>query len=79
MKISDLSSGVGQLTQSYAKLNECWVEVKDSWNDGVRREFEETHLAEIPLRVRQVLSAAQRLAEVLDQARRDLDDRPLET
>lgn len=74
MKICDLNSGVAQLTQALADLKDRWTESKEHWNDDVRRQFEQTHLAEIPTRLTQLLSAAQRLAEVLEKAGKDCGD-----
>jgi hypothetical protein len=74
MKICDLTSGTGQLSQSFADLKDRWVEAKEHWHDDVRRQFEQTHLAEIPTRLTQLLAAAQRLAEVLEKADKDLGD-----
>ena len=74
MRICDLNSGVAQLTQALADLKDRWTESKEHWNDDVRRQFEQTHLAEIPTRLTQLLSAAQRLAEVLDKAGKDCGD-----
>jgi hypothetical protein len=71
MRICDLSSGTGQLTQAFADLKDRWKEAKEHWNDDVRRQFEQTHLAEIPTRLTQLLGAAQRLAEVLEKAGKD--------
>lgn len=68
MKICDLGSGCGQLTQAFADLKDRWKEAKEHWNDDVRQQFEQTHLAEIPTRLTQLLGAAQRLAEVLEKA-----------
>jgi hypothetical protein len=79
VKICDLSSGVGQLTQATSKLGDVWGEVKQSWDDGVRQEFEKNYIAEIPLRVRHLLGAAQRLAEVLDKAQKECDDHPTDS
>jgi hypothetical protein len=74
MRICDLNSGVGQLTQAFSDLKDRWSEAKSHWNDDVRKQFEATHLAEIPTRLTQLLGAAQRLAEVLDKAAKDCGD-----
>ena len=76
MRICDFHTGPAQLTQAFTKLKEHWVESAEQWNDNARRQFEETHLREIPLRLQQLLAAAQRLAEVLEKAERDCEDTP---
>jgi hypothetical protein len=74
MKICDLSSATGQLSQAFGDLKDRWVEAKEHWNDDVRRQFEQAHLAEIPTRLTQLFAAAQRLAEVLEKADKELGD-----
>lgn len=74
MRICDLNSGVGQLTQAFADLKDRWKESKEKWNDDVRRHFEQNQLNEIPARLTQLLGAAGRLAEVLDRAAKDCGD-----
>lgn len=74
MKICDLNTGVGQLTQAFSELKERWGETKAQWNDEAMRQFEKKHLEEIPGRIQMLLAAAQRLSEVLQKAERDLSD-----
>jgi hypothetical protein len=74
MRICDLNSGVGQLTQAFSDLKDRWVESKQHWNDDVRCQFEQNQLNEIPTRLAQLLGAAQRLAEVLEKADKDCGD-----
>jgi len=75
MKICDLNSGIGQLTQAFTEFKERLADVKTHWNDDTSRQFETAHLQEIPLHLQQMLMAAQRLAEVLEKAQRECDDR----
>ena len=74
MRICDLSSGVGQLTQALADLKERLAEINTQWNDATRQAFDQTHLAELPLRLQQTMGAAQRLADVLHKAERECGD-----
>jgi hypothetical protein len=46
-----------------------------TWNDSVRRRFEERHLAPLDPATDAALLGMQKLAEVLDQVRRDCSDR----
>jgi hypothetical protein len=76
MRICDFNTGTAQITQAFTKLKERWAETADQWNDDARRQFEKTHLREIPPRLQQLLAAAQRLAEVLEKAERECEDTP---
>lgn len=76
MRICDLSTGVGQLSHALASLKESWLETKATWNDDVRRQFEEKHLNEIPAQIQQVVLAVQRLSETVQRAERECGDHP---
>ena len=75
MRICDLQAGLGQLAQAHTQLCERWHEAQEHWRDEASRQFEETHLREIPARLQLLLAAAQRLAGVLEQAERECGDR----
>jgi hypothetical protein len=75
MRICDLGTGVGQLSHALSDLKERWLEAKASWNDDVRRQFEEKYLSEIPTQLQQVILAAQRLSDTVQRAEKDLGDR----
>lgn len=74
MKVCDLNTGLGRLTQAYAQLKEKWAETKSHWNDERGRQFEELYLREIPTRMQQMVGAIQRLSEVLEKAQRECED-----
>jgi hypothetical protein len=74
MRICDLNSGVGQLTHAFSQLKERWAQTRSVWQDDAARDFEKTHLAQIPPRLQLALAAVQRLAEVLATVERELDD-----
>jgi hypothetical protein len=78
MRTCDLNSGVGQLTLAYAQLKQQWAETQAQWTDENMRQFQEQHLQEIPGRLQWLVAAAQRLAEVVDKAERDLNDHAAE-
>ena len=78
MRICDLNSGVGQLTHAFTQLKERWAQTQAVWQDDASRDFEKTHLAAIPPRLQLTLAAVQRLAEVLAEVERELEDRPEE-
>jgi hypothetical protein len=79
MKVCDLNSGLGQLAQALSQLKDRWGEVKSHWHDDASREFEEQHLAPLPVRLQRVVASAQRLAAVIDAAERELSDRAQES
>lgn len=76
MRICDLHTGLGQLAQALADLNDAWVASAADWKDDVRRQFEETHLQPIPAHLQRMAAAVQRLSEALQQAERECEDRP---
>ena len=76
MKVCDLNTGVGQISQALSHLKEGWTLAQSHWRDDVARQFEQTHLHDVPIRLQRVAQAAQRLAAVLDAAERELGDRP---
>lgn len=78
MKVCDLNTGLGQLSQAMSHLKDRWAEAKTHWQDEASRQFEKQYLAELPMRMQHLVQAAQRLATVLEAAERELDDRPTE-
>ena len=79
MKVCDLNTGLGRLAEGFSQLKERLAEVKTHWNDEAIRQFEKNHLQEIPARMQLMLAAVQRLAEVVERAERECEDRPEET
>ena len=74
MKSWDLQTGVIRLTRAAKQLRDRWSEIKEHWNDQNRRDFERNHLEPLAPEITLTLAAVQRLAEVLEQARRDCVD-----
>lgn len=74
MKVCDLNSGVGQLSQAFSQLKTRWLEAKAHWHDENAKQFEEKYLSEIPLEMQQLLGAVSRLAEVLEKAQKECED-----
>jgi hypothetical protein len=75
MRVCDLNTGLGQLSQAMSHLRDRWADAKMHWHDQASQDFEKAHLAELPARVQHVVQAAQRLAAVLEEAERELNDR----
>ncbi len=71
MRVCDLSSGVGQLSQAYGKLKERLVETREVWTDDAFRQFDQQRLNEIPNRLQLMVAAVNKLAEVLSVAERE--------
>jgi hypothetical protein len=71
MRICDLNSGLGQLSQAYGKLKERLVETRELWTDDAFRKFDQQRLNEIPSRLQVLAAAVNRLGEVLAAAERE--------
>jgi len=71
----DLTGGVGRLQRAQAKLREKWLEAHSYWNDQASREFEEAFLQPLPGRITLAVAAIYELADILEKAVRDLEDR----
>jgi len=74
MRHCDLVSGLGRLKHAAAELREHWQAAKEVWTDQVSRDFEKNHLQQLPAQVTQVVAAVQQLADVLEQAEKELED-----
>ncbi len=66
------------VTTDRAKLNDLlkdlrvhWQLVQTQWDDPVRRDFEETHLAALEVRAQSAMRAMDQLAMALRQARHE--------
>lgn len=68
-------AGAAQLKQTIRALNDRWMLTEATWSDSVRRRFEERHLAPLSPAVESAVIGLQKLADVLDQVRRDCSDR----
>ena len=67
----DVSTDRAKLHNQLKDLRARWQGVQSVWDDAVRREFEEGHMAELERRVQTALRAMDQLATVLIQARHD--------
>ena len=79
MRICDLNTALGKMSHAFAKLKERWATAKLHWNDDTNKQFEKNLLRDIPPKLQQLVSSAQRLADLLAQAERDCEDRPENT
>lgn len=71
MKICDLNSGLGQLSQAYAKVKERLVESREVWTDEAFHQFDRERLNEIPNRLQRLTAAVNAFIEVIQEAERE--------
>lgn len=74
MKLCDLDSGLGRLSRAFATFKERLADVKTEWNDARLEQFEKDHLREIPSRLQLLVTALDRLNDVIAQAERECAD-----
>jgi len=70
----DLVSGLGRLKHAAAEMREAWLAAKSYWTDQVSRDFEKNHLQHLPAEITQAVAAVQQLADLLEQAEKELED-----
>ncbi|MDR3617787.1 MAG: hypothetical protein P4L85_00410 [Paludisphaera borealis] len=68
-------AGATRLKQTIRVLNDHWMLTEATWTDSVRRRFEDRHLTPLSSAVESAVIGLQKLADVLDQVRRDCSDR----
>jgi hypothetical protein len=71
----DLTGGVGRLQRAQAKLREKWLDAQSHWNDQASHDFETAYLQPLPPRITLTVAAIYELADLLQKAIRDLEDR----
>lgn len=74
MKHCDLVSGLGRLKHAAGELRDRWLDAKTYWTDQVSRDFEKNHLQSLPGQITLAVTAVQQLAELLEQAEKELED-----
>ena len=75
MANAKVMAGATRLKQTIRILNDHWMTTEATWSDSTRRRFEDRHLAPLSTAVESSVAGLQKLAEVLDQVRRDCSDR----
>jgi hypothetical protein len=68
-------AGSTRLHQTVRALRDHWLVTEATWGDSVRQRFEERYLAPLEPAVDSAMNGMHKLAEVLDQVRRDCSDR----
>jgi hypothetical protein len=74
MRNFDLISGISRLKRSSAQLKEEWLNVRDHWDDQASRDFEKGFLQMLAPQLTLVMAALHQFHEVMQQARKDLED-----
>ncbi len=67
--------GSNRLKQTMRALKDQWLITEATWSDAVRRKFEERYLGPLDPAVDAAVNGMQKMAELLDQVRRDCSDR----
>jgi hypothetical protein len=68
-------AGSTRLNQTIRALKDQWLVTEETWGDSVRRRFEDRYLAPLEPAVDSAINGMMKIAEVLDQVRRDCSDR----
>lgn len=74
MSVCDLNSALIQIQRATKQLQDRWFTTKETWNDPVSREFQETHLEPILPELRITINAAHELAELFDKGEKSCRD-----
>jgi hypothetical protein len=68
-------AGSTRLSQTVRSIRDQWLITEATWSDSARQRFEDRYLAPLDPAVDSAINGLQKLAEVLDQVRRDCSDR----
>ena len=68
-------AGSTRLNQTVRALKDQWLVTEETWGDSVRQRFEDRYLAALEPAVDSAINGMMKIAEVLDQVRRDCSDR----
>lgn len=68
MRRGDLSIVGSSLHHAMKTLRVRWDETQETWNDNVRRQFEEQHLVPLEPQVAATLKAVNRLSQIFSRA-----------
>jgi hypothetical protein len=68
-------AGSTRLNQTVRALKDQWLVTQETWGDSVRQRFEDRYLAPLEPAVDSAINGMLKIAEVLDQVRRDCSDR----
>ena len=68
-------AGSTRLNQTVRAVKDQWLVTGETWGDSVRQRFEDRYLAPLEPAVDSAINGMMKIAEVLDQVRRDCSDR----
>ena len=68
-------AGSTRLNQTVRALKDQWLVTEATWGDSVGQRFEDRYLAPLEPAVDSAINGMLKIAEVLDQVRRDCSDR----
>lgn len=74
MRASDLYTSGAHIRDAFDDLHTAWLETAELWNDGVSRNFCETHLEPGGPVVKLSLDAMSRMSQMVDQMYRECED-----
>jgi len=74
MHICDLHTGRNRLSKAAKELRDQWRESREVWNDANAREFAKRHLEPLGPQITLMVTAINRLGEVLEKAERACSD-----
>ncbi len=75
MPNAKVMAGCNRLKQGLRALSDQWLSTEATWSDSVRTRFEERYLGPLGPAIDAATGGMQKIAEVLDQVRRDCSDR----
>jgi len=75
MGSAGVHSAASRLNHAIKTLLEHWDATSETWNDAVRKDYEERHVAPLESAVKVAMGGMQDIAEVLGKVRRDCSDR----
>lgn len=75
MANANVVAGSNRLKHALNALTDHWSITEATWTDSVRQRFEERYLMPLDSAVESAMIGMQKLAELLDQIRRDCSDR----
>jgi hypothetical protein len=75
MPNAKVMAGSTRLSQTIRVLRDQWLITEATWDDSVRRRFEERYLTPLESAVDSATNGMTKIAEVLDRVRSDCSDR----
>jgi hypothetical protein len=74
MNVGNLQAGSGRLQEALEQLQLAWAGAAEVWKDANARNLDEQHLRTIAEEINVAIPAISHLAQVLQSARRELEE-----